>query len=121
MYSEYCCNSWAQWGKAQRMADVVAFQAMVQSPWDWMHLDGLPLPTERSKSPMEVVILSSARVEKSPEKMTSRLTAVPERMCVHSGFGKGGSDPADCYGYIDFSLHFPLSPFLLSFYHLLIS
>ena len=77
------------------MADVVSFQAMVQSPWDWMTLDGLPLPTERSKSPMEVVILSSARVEKSPEKMMSRLTAISERMCVHSGFGKGGSDPAD--------------------------
>jgi hypothetical protein len=68
---------------------------MVQSLWDWMVLDGFPLPTERSKSPMEVVILSSVRVENSPVKMTSRLTAVPERTCFHSGFGKGGSDPMD--------------------------
>jgi len=32
-------------------------------------------------------------VEKSPEKTTSRLTAVPERTCCHSGFGKGGVIP----------------------------
>ena len=61
-----------------------------------MTLDDLLPLMERSKSPTEVVVLSSARVEKSPEKTASRLTAVPKRMCFHSGFGNGGRDPADC-------------------------
>src|ERR1700736_642395 len=96
MYSVYCCNSWARWGNAQSMAEAVAFHTIVQLPWDWTTLDSLPPPTKRSKSPMVVVILSSARVDNRPEKMMSRLTTVPERTCCHSGFGKGGSDPADC-------------------------
>jgi len=58
-------------------------------------IEGLVPLTERSKSPMVVEILSSAIVEKSPEKTTSRLTAIPERTCFHSGFGNGGRDPAD--------------------------
>ena len=36
-----------------------------------------------------------ARVEKSLKKMTSRLTAEPERMCFHSDLGNAGSDPVD--------------------------
>ena len=51
---------------------------------------------ERSKSPTDVVILSATRVENSPEKMASRLTAVPERICFHLSLGKGGSNPVDC-------------------------
>jgi len=78
------------------MVEEVVFQAMVQSPWDWMVLDGLLLLTERSKSLTEVVILSLVRVEKSPKKTTSRLTTVLERTCFHLDLGKGGSDPADC-------------------------
>ena len=50
------------------MAAKVEFHAMVQSPWVWMTLDGLLPLTERSKSPTEVVVLSLARVDKSPEK-----------------------------------------------------
>src|SRR6204780_3020978 len=34
---------------------------------------------------------------------------------------KDSTQEGGCYGYIDFSLHFLLLPFLLSFYHLLIS
>ena len=56
----------------------------------------MALLTDRLKFPMEVVILSSVRVEKSPEKMASRLTIVPDRTCFHLDLGKGGSDWADC-------------------------
>ena len=36
------------------------------------------------------------------------------------GIKVGDAAATECYGYIDFSLHFLLLPFLLSFYHLLI-
>src|ERR1700720_483244 len=96
MYSEYCRNSFPRRGKAQRIADVMAFHVMVQSPCDWITLDGLAPPTEKLNSPMGAVILSSVRVEKSPENMTSRLTAVPPRTCFHSDLGNGGIDPTAC-------------------------
>ena len=74
----------------------VAFQAMVQSLWVWMTLDGLLPLTERSKSLSVVVILSSVREEKRPEKTVSRLTAIPDRTCFHSDLGNRSRDPADC-------------------------
>src|ERR1700722_13475756 len=96
IYSEYCRNSFPRCVNAQTTADVVAFHVMVQSPCDWITLDGLAPPTEKSNSPTVAVILFSVRVEKSPENTTSRLTAVPPRMCFHSDLGNGGIDPAAC-------------------------
>jgi len=57
--------------------------------------EGLLPPMERSQSPMVEVSLSLARVEKSPEKTASRLTAIPDRTCFHSELRKGGRELAD--------------------------
>ena len=87
IYSEYRWISKARWGKAQRVAAEVEFQAMVQSPCVWTSFEGFSPPTERSKPPMVVVVRSSASVENSPEKTASRLTTFPARTLFHSESG----------------------------------
>ena len=57
-----------------------------------MVLDGLVSPKASSKPPIDVVVLSSAVVEKDPENTASRLTADPERTFFHSDLGKGGNE-----------------------------
>ena len=96
IYSEYHWILKARWGKAQRVAAEVEFQAMVQSPCVWTSFEGFSPPMERSKSLMVVVVRLSARVENNPEKTASRLTAVPDSTCFHSAFGNGGRHLEDC-------------------------
>ena len=77
------------WTQRMWRADV-EFHTMVHSPyaWVWTIFEGLHPPTERSKLPMEAVVLSSARVENNPKKMALRLTTVHTRTCFHLDFGE---------------------------------
>ena len=57
-----------------------------------MIFEGFVPPNASSNPLTDVVVLSSARVEKDPENTASRLTADPQRTFFHSDLGNGGTE-----------------------------